>query len=183
MKAKWKLTRWQHTKKNTQTTLLIMCNANETRQGERAQHQWFPHQVSKHCAQPPNWNCNWRLPLSAATAHTATGSTKGNNELRANNAHKVDPNGNSCCCCCAILIPWLPFDSASNNNKREPPLLLSRVATRSLSLSVSLLSSCTHSLCASVPTFGSASLGRCLSRNKIKKKTSGIWSLLNVKEI
>lgn len=161
-----------------------MCNANESRQGKRAQHQWFPHQVSKHCAQPPNWNCNWRLPLSAATAHTATGSTKGNNELRANNAHKVDPNGNSCyccCCCCAILIPWLPFDSASNN-KREPRLPLSRVATRSLSLSVSLLSSCTHSLCASVPTFGSASLGRCLSRNKIKK-TSGIWSLLNVKEI
>lgn len=127
-----------------------MCNANESRQGERAQHQWFPHQVSKHCAQPPNWNCNWRLPLSAATAlHTATGSTKGNNELRANNAHKVDPNGNSCCCCCcAILIPWLPFDSASNNNnnKREPLLPLSRVATRSLSLSLTAVKLHTQSL-------------------------------------
>lgn len=125
-----------------------MCNANESRQGERAQHQWFPHQVSKHCAQPPNWNCNWRLPLSAATAlHTATGSTKGNNELRANNAHKVDPNGNSCCCC-AILIPWLPFDCASNNNKnkREPRLPLSRVATRSLSLSLTAVKLHTQSL-------------------------------------
>lgn len=69
---------------------------------------------------------------SCAAAAWATGSTKGNNELRANasarvnNAHKVDPNGDSCCCCCAILIPWLPFDSPGNNknNKREPLLLL-----------------------------------------------------------
>lgn len=141
-------------KKKTQTTLLIMCNANETRQGERKTERERSINGSH-----IKWVSTVRsLPIGTAIGaclcqlrlhHTATGSTKGNNELRANNAHKVDPNGNSCyccCCCCAILIPWLPFDSASNNNKREPPPPLSRVATRSLSLSLTAVKLHTQSL-------------------------------------
>lgn len=126
------------------------------------------------CLSLHQWCCS--CAAAAATAW-ATGSTKGNNELRANasarvnNAHKVDPNGNSCCCCCAILIPWLPFDSP--NNKKREPLLRHTHAPRRFALSLSglsllLLSNCTHSLCASVQTYGSASLGLCLSKKKKK---------------
>lgn len=94
------------------------------------------------CLSLHQWCCS--CAAAAATAW-ATGSTKGNNELRANvsarvnNAHKVDPNGNSCCCCCAILIPWLPFDSPNNKKENRCSATLTR---RAALLSLSLVSHC-----------------------------------------
>lgn len=121
------------------------------RERESAQHQWFPHQVSKHCAQPPNWHCNWRLPLSAAllllplpgrqvpqkaiTSWERTMPIKWTQMWIVVVAVQFYFHG------CLSTAP-----ASNNNNKREPPLPLSRVVTSPLSLSLTAVKLHTQSL-------------------------------------
>lgn len=138
------------------------------------------------CLSLHQWCCSC---AAAATATAwATGSTKGNNELRANasarvnNAHKVDPNGNSCCCCCAILIPWLPFDSP--NNKKREPLLRHTHAPRRFALSLWSLTALAvklHTQSLRVSSNVRFGLARTLPVEKKRKNSPNEWNLEFVK--